>query len=134
MAGEDSQSRLDGQTSDERSAIRRAAKLSFVGEPEGAAETHSVPISRKKRQLLVLRGEPGVLGEAQPSVLMLLDGDKGGVMQPKSNTGVSSPWPMSMRETQCLRQPDGSELPYRPHTRVGSPEERKSAAQVDEKS
>ena len=80
MASEDSQSRLDGQTSDERSVLRRAAKLSLVGEPGGMGGRHSAPRSRKKRQLLVLRGELGVLGEVQPSVLMLLDGDKGGVM------------------------------------------------------
>jgi hypothetical protein len=39
----------------------------------------SVSINRVKRQLRALRGDPGVLGENQPSVLTVLVGDNGGV-------------------------------------------------------
>jgi hypothetical protein len=39
---------------------------------------------RKNTQLRLLRGDPGVLGDDQPSVLIVFVGDKGGVVYPDS--------------------------------------------------
>jgi len=56
--------------------------LDLTGENDGEVRCGGVialSTSRKKRQLRLLRGEAGVLGDVQSSVLAVFVGDKGGV-------------------------------------------------------
>ena len=66
--------------------------LDFVGDDGGVINGLPAPLSmsRMNKQLRVLRGDCGVLGDNQPSVLTVLVGDNGGVMQPDLYEGVSS--------------------------------------------
>lgn len=85
---------LDGSgTSLEKdSDSRRDANIDFIGEcgdvtNDLSGETSN---SRKDRQLRALRGDSGVLGDSQPDVLIVLVGDRGGVMKPELNGEASS--------------------------------------------
>jgi hypothetical protein len=61
---------------------RANVDFDFVGDDGGVKHGDHPPLSRPrmKAQLRVLRGELGLLGESQPSVLMVLVGDNGGVL------------------------------------------------------
>jgi hypothetical protein len=63
-------------------SLRRGEYFNSVGETEGVTKGESVQKSRSrmKAQLRALRGEAGVLGENQPSLLIVLVGDNGGVV------------------------------------------------------
>jgi hypothetical protein len=67
--------------------------LDFLGEVGGVREGLSMALSmsRKKRQLRLLRGDAGVLGDAQSSVLIVFVGDNGGVRKPVWYEDASSP-------------------------------------------
>lgn len=69
-----------------------AANLTFVGDGGGVKKGSSSLSSmfRTSRQLRLLRGDPGVLGDDQPSVLIVFVGDKGGVVYPDSDVVESS--------------------------------------------
>jgi hypothetical protein len=70
------------------SVPRRLAKVGLVGESGGVRDSPSALTCRNKRQLRVLRGDPGVLGELHPCVLVLLVGDSGGVAGPETDIYV----------------------------------------------
>jgi hypothetical protein len=86
------------------SAPLRKVDFNFVGEAGGLGkrDSASVPISRVKRQLRVLRGDPGVLGENQPSVLTVLVGDNGGVIYPERYGEASSPVSLMVSDSRLV--------------------------------
>lgn len=72
------------RTSGTVSAPSTKVDFDFVGEAGGVKNGRDVSSSKflVKKQLCDLRGDPGVLGENQPSVLTVFVGDKGGVTYP----------------------------------------------------
>lgn len=98
--------REKSQVGDNTSGIESApswdTNLCFVGDDRGVKKGLSISwsISRKNRQLRLLRGDPGVLGDDQPSVLIVLVGDRGGVVRPDSDGVDSSSVTYIVRSTE----------------------------------